>query len=93
MEEILKETRLDLYTPAEEEEEEEMGLDGDADERIAERFRKEFIEAIVARRRKRGPEVKKGAKEEKGRPKGPKLGGSRMARAMMRESLEKGGKK
>ena len=87
VEEVLKETRLDLYT---EEPDEEGTEEGEADEKIAERFRKEFIDAIISKRRRKAPEVK--GKEEK-KPRGPKLGGSRMARAQMREKEAAVGKK
>lgn len=66
-----------------------------ADDRIAEQFRREFMDAISSRQRRRGPPasnappVKGGKKDE--RPKGPKLGGSRSARAAMREMQEKQG--
>ena len=67
-----------------------------ADDRIAEQFRREFMEAISSRRQRRGPSA--AAKQAKGikvddRPKGPKLGGSRSARAAMREQQEKALKK
>ena len=88
VEEVLKETRLDLYS---EEQEEEEGGEGEADEKIAERFRKEFIDAIISKRRRKAPETK-GKKEEK-KSRGPKLGGSRMARAQMREKEAAGGKR
>jgi hypothetical protein len=70
------------------------GLDGEdvaADDRIAEEFRREFMEAMAQRNRRRirpqnaKPAVKK--KEEILR--GPKLGGSRNARAAMRDLLLK----
>lgn len=74
----------------------ESGNDGDADERLAEQFRKEFMDSISAKQRvkqvaappARGPN---GKKEEE--IKGPKLGGSRSARAAMREMQLKGTKK
>ncbi|KAA8894257.1 hepatocellular carcinoma-associated antigen 59-domain-containing protein [Sphaerosporella brunnea] len=86
VEEVLKETRLDLY-PEEQDQEEGMDEEGAADDKIAEKFRKEFIDAILSKRRRRGadPKSKGNKKEDKKRPKGPKLGGSRMARAQMRE--------
>jgi hypothetical protein len=86
VEEVLKETRLDLY-PEEQPEEEGLDEEGAADDKIAEKFRKEFIDAILSKRRRRGadPKAKGTKKEDKKRPKGPKLGGSRMARAQMRE--------
>lgn len=63
-----------------------------ADDRIAEQFRREFMDAISSRRQRTGPATTtsqaKGAKVED-KPKGPKLGGSRMARAAMREQQEK----
>lgn len=86
VEEVLKETRLDLY-PEDVDMEEDMDEQGAADDKIAEKFRKEFLDAILSKRRRRGadPKVKASKKEDKKRPKGPKLGGSRMARAQMRE--------
>ncbi|CCX34345.1 hypothetical protein FPQ18DRAFT_332656 [Pyronema domesticum] len=90
VEEVLKETRLDLY-PEESEQGESEEEEGAADDKIAEKFRREFLDAILSKRRRRGQDSKAGAKtgagkkEDKKRPKGPKLGGSRMARAQMRE--------
>ncbi|KAI1312322.1 hypothetical protein F5Y03DRAFT_339850 [Xylaria venustula] len=103
VEEILRENRLDVYetptpppgTNAGEEE------DGAADDRIAEEFRREFLDAMAERQRRRkpvGPPSKPGAKKEEEVLKGPKLGGSRNTRAAMRDLLlkkerEKEGKK
>ncbi|KAI1736959.1 hypothetical protein F4680DRAFT_430755 [Xylaria scruposa] len=103
VEEILRENRLDVYetpTPppgANIGEEEE----GAADDRIAEEFRREFLDAMAERQRRRkpvGPPSKPGAKKEEEVLKGPKLGGSRNTRAAMRDLLlkkekEKEGKK
>lgn len=66
-----------------------------ADDRIAEQFRREFMDAISSRRQRTSQAAKattKGAKVDD-RPKGPKLGGSRSARAAMRELQEKAAKK
>jgi hypothetical protein len=66
-----------------------------ADDRIAEAFRREFMDAVSQRQRKkavpappaaRGPG---GKKTEEELMKGPKLGGSRSARAAMRETILK----
>jgi hypothetical protein len=59
-----------------------------ADDRIAEQFRRDFMDAIQTRRRtaKPAPKVAEG-------PRGPKLGGSRSARAAMRETQTKPGHK
>jgi hypothetical protein len=58
-----------------------------ADDRMAEQFRQEFLDAVSSRRQRTGPApptaVVKGAKPDD-RPKGPKLGGSRSARAAMK---------
>ena len=68
-----------------------------ADDRIAEQFRRDFMEAIQTRRRTQRNRVtttttnSRVAKPEP--PRGPKLGGSRSARAAMREMQEKSGKK
>lgn len=65
-----------------------------ADDRIAEQFRREFMDAVSERRQKMAQPSKRsgpGAGDDK--PKGPKLGGSRSARAAMRDLQEKTGKK
>lgn len=63
-----------------------------ADDRIAEQFRRDFMDAISSRRQRSSAAAKaakaKGAKADD-RPRGPKLGGSRSARAAMRELQEK----
>jgi len=63
-----------------------------ADDRIAEEFRRQFMDAMSQRNRRRRPAVNATAKPK---PKvnqdeilrGPKLGGSRNARAAMRDKL------
>jgi hypothetical protein len=79
-------------------EEQSMGDDQAADDRIAEAFRKEFMDAVSARQRKKTvpaapPSRTIGGKKEEEVMKGPKLGGSRSARAAMRETMLKGAKK
>lgn len=77
------------------------GEEGAADDRIAEEFRREFLDAMAERQRRKkpvGPPTKPGAKKEEEVLKGPKLGGSRNTRAAMRDLLlkkekEKEGKK
>ncbi|KAI4166725.1 MAG: hypothetical protein LQ343_007814 [Gyalolechia ehrenbergii] len=91
VEEVMKESRLEIY----DELEAEMPNDDQAaDDRIAEQFRREFMDAISSRRQKAAQTTKKapGAKADE-KPKGPKLGGSRSARAAMREFQEKAAKK
>ena len=65
-----------------------------ADDRIAEQFRRDFMDAISSRRQRSSHAAKKtaGAKVDD-KPRGPKLGGSRNARAAMREQQEKAAKK
>lgn len=70
---------MDVYDDPEEEE--VAGDDQAADDRVAEQFRKDFMDAIQSRRRTK-PTKQLGKVEA---PKGPKLGGSRAARAAMRE--------
>jgi hypothetical protein len=74
--------------------------DGAADDRMAEEFRREFMDAMTQRQQKKKPPVPPGRpgarKEDPDVLKGPKLGGSRNARAAMRDLLlkkEKEGKK
>ncbi|KAI0456628.1 hypothetical protein F5B21DRAFT_146759 [Xylaria acuta] len=103
VEEILRENRLDVYetpTPPSGANTGE-GEEGAADDRIAEEFRREFLDAMAERQRRKkpaGPPSKPGAKKEEEVLKGPKLGGSRNTRAAMRDLLlkkekEKEGKK
>ncbi|KAK6343256.1 hypothetical protein TWF730_010852 [Orbilia blumenaviensis] len=93
VEEVLKESRLDIYeepdpaTTKTQAEEDEYA----ADDRIAEQFRREFMDALIARRRGKSNHNKK--KDDPKRPRGPKLGGSRAARAAMRESERAAGKR
>ncbi|KAL2844314.1 hepatocellular carcinoma-associated antigen 59-domain-containing protein [Aspergillus pseudoustus] len=88
VEEVLRESRLDVY---DEPEEEAVAADDQAaDDRVAEQFRREFMDAIQSRRR---VSRMKPATKQTEAPKGPKLGGSRSARAAMREMQEKGTRK
>jgi len=66
-----------------------------ADDRIAEQFRREFMDAVSSRRQRTSQAAKAKANGTKvdDRPRGPKLGGSRSARAAMRELQEKAAKK
>ncbi|TKA62512.1 hypothetical protein B0A49_09229 [Cryomyces minteri] len=68
-----------------------------ADDRIAEQFRREFMDAINSKHVRRTAPTMPGGPTKGGkvddRPKGPKLGGSRSARAAMRALEEKAGKK
>uniref|UniRef100_A0A093VLQ4 Uncharacterized protein n=1 Tax=Talaromyces marneffei PM1 TaxID=1077442 RepID=A0A093VLQ4_TALMA len=94
VEEVLRESKLDVY---DEPEQSANYDDTAADDRIAEQFRRDFMEAIQTRRRTQRNRTtttatnSRVAKPEP--PRGPKLGGSRSARAAMREMQEKSGKK
>ncbi|KKK24425.1 hypothetical protein ARAM_001956 [Aspergillus rambellii] len=90
VEEVLRESKLDVYDEPEEEEEEEVD-DQAADDRVADQFRRDFLDAIQSRRRRARNKTTKPRKPEVRR--GPKLGGSRSARAAMREMLGKAGRK
>ena len=110
VEEVLKESRCEFTLASlqllvlmaltveiyDEPEEAQRNDDQAADDRIAEQFRREFMDAVSSRRQRKGPATAakpvKGAKVDD-RPKGPKLGGSRSARAAMREQQEKALKK
>lgn len=71
------------------------GGDGEADDELAEKFRREFMDAVAERGRKKVTQVPAapargpGGKKEEEVLKGPKLGGSRSARAAMRDLLLK----
>jgi len=71
---------------------EEDGEEGAADERIAEEFRRNFLDAMQRRQRRRAPAQpsnRPGAKKDEEILRGPKLGGSRNSRAAMRDLLLK----
>ncbi|TVY28074.1 hypothetical protein LHYA1_G002647 [Lachnellula hyalina] len=96
VEEVMRENRLEIYE--EPQEEPPNNDDQGADDRIAEAFKRDFMDAVSQRQRKktapapppaRGP----GGKKEEEALKGPKLGGSRSARAAMRETMLKSAKK
>ena len=91
VEEVMRESKLDIY---DEPDEEVNNDDQAADDRIAEQFRREFMDAISSRQ-KRAAQAKKSGKRKEAdeQPKGPKLGGSRSARAAMREREEAAKKK
>ena len=93
VEEVMRESKLEIY---DEPDEEPKRGDGDqaADDRIAEQFRREFLDAVNSRQQKaipKAPQPKGKAVDDK--PSGPKLGGSRSARAKMREIEEAAAKK
>ncbi|KAF5982654.1 hypothetical protein FCOIX_3589 [Fusarium coicis] len=99
VDEILHETRLDLYepTPGQNSHNAVADQDGAADARLAEEFRQQFLEDVAERqlRKKKATNQSTRAGTEEVL-KGPKLGGSRNARAQMRDILlkkEKEGKK
>ncbi|KAL8644120.1 MAG: hypothetical protein Q9210_007413 [Variospora velana] len=90
VEEVMKESRLEIY----DEPEDAPNDDQAADDRIAEQFRRDFMDAISSRRQKSSRSAKKDPRAKvDDKPRGPKLGGSRSARAAMRELQEKAAKK
>lgn len=91
VEEVMRESKLEIY---DEPEDEGPNDDQAADDRIAEQFRREFMDAISSRKQKAVQDKKpvRGQPVDD-RPKGPKLGGSRSARAAMREKEEAAAKK
>ena len=73
---------------------ERINDDQAADDRIAEEFRRDFLDQVSARQRKKAapaqpPARGPGGKKEEELMKGLKLGGSRSARAAMREAMLK----
>ena len=92
VEEFMHETKLDIYDEPDEDVNDD---DQAADDRIAEQFRREFLDAISSRQKRAAQSKKaKGKKKEVDvQPRGPKLGGSRSARAAMREMEEAAKKK
>ncbi|EXJ64169.1 hypothetical protein A1O7_00505 [Cladophialophora yegresii CBS 114405] len=90
VEQFLHENKIDIYDTSTPEPtnvtrrdgESGEGVDADDDEQFAERFRQEFMDAIAERRSKTKTTTQaKGAAATESR--GPKLGGSRSARAKM----------
>ncbi len=96
VEQVLRESRLEIYDEPEHAEQDNLD-DLDTDEKIAEQFRQDFVDAMESRQRNRTagqPKMPVG-KLGDALQKGPKLGGSRSARAAMREKelAEQKGKK
>lgn len=96
VEEVMRESKLEIYDDDDGGGGEEGdGEDGAADDRIAEKFRRDFLDA-VSNRRRRAPAAaanKVNGKVVAPEPRGPKLGGSRSARAKIREmALEEAAK-
>jgi len=93
VEEFLSENSLGVYDVQPEQPVALTGLEDDemaADDRIAEEFRREFMDAMSQRRRRKAVQpAKPGVKKDEEILKGPKLGGSRNARAAMRDILLK----
>ncbi|KAL7629208.1 hypothetical protein AAE478_000728 [Parahypoxylon ruwenzoriense] len=101
VEEILRENRLDVYeTPTPPPAAGASGVaadgtgdeEGAADDRIAEEFRREFMDAMAQRHQRRKKSAapsgsKAAAKKDDEVLRGPKLGGSRNVRAAMRNIL------
>ncbi|KAF2402177.1 hypothetical protein EJ06DRAFT_580489 [Trichodelitschia bisporula] len=88
VEEVLKESRLDIYDEPKPDSPPAADDDQAADDRIAEQFRQDFLDAMSAKHVRRA--VPQPAGQVADRPKGPKLGGSRSARAAMREAEKRG---
>jgi hypothetical protein len=65
--------------------------DADNDDAMVEKFRQEFLESMESRQQRK-PAPPPGPKGVKEPPKGPKLGGSRSARAAMRLQEEQAAK-
>lgn len=93
VEDVLRENRLEIYDelPAEPT---TINDDQAADDRIAEAFRREFMDAVSQRQMKKvgppqAPPRNVGGKKDEAELKGPKLGGTRNQRAAMREALLK----
>lgn len=97
VEEVLRENALEHYeaVPVSRVDAGMVGRDEEADDRLAEAFRREFLDAVEERQRKKpvqqvGTAGRAGqGKKDEEVLKGPKLGGSRSARAAMREVLLK----
>lgn len=65
---------------------------GNTDDAMAERFRTEYLEALEEQQQRKPPPPVSGMRGVKEAPKGPKLGGSKSARAKMRIAEEEAAK-
>ena len=84
VEEVMRESRLEIYD--DDDVAEGDGREGEADDMIAEQFRRDFLDAVSSRRRRAPASAAKvNGKAVTAEPRGPKLGGSRSARAKIRE--------
>jgi hypothetical protein len=83
---------VDLYDTSAAQRTATSGTVGDqaADELVAEEFKREYLDAQQVRAAQQPAVRKKPETEESKILKGPKLGGSRSARAAMHASLQKG---
>ena len=96
VEQLMGENKLGLYdadqlvqqrqAAAEDAEEEPDG--SDADERLAEQFRQDFLDAMAERQKSKPASQAKGPSGAAPEAKGPKLGGSRSARAKMAQTQQ-----
>ncbi|KPM38088.1 hypothetical protein AK830_g8481 [Neonectria ditissima] len=99
VEEVLRESRLDVYEAPVDPSSKPSGADEDgaADDRLAEEFRRQFLDDVAQRQlKKKKPTAQAARPGAEDVLKGPKLGGSRNVRAAMRDLLlkkEKEGKK
>ncbi|KAF2760105.1 hypothetical protein EJ05DRAFT_272874 [Pseudovirgaria hyperparasitica] len=91
VDQVLHESRIQMYDEgAISARDNADDADGAADERIAAQFQREFMDALQTRKDKKPPPppVGRGPKLEK-EVKGPKMGGSRSARAAMKAAQDK----
>lgn len=83
VEQVLHENALDMYESSESGDGSDEDTEGDRDEKVAERFQQQFMEAHVDRvQHQQGLKAKNAAIASSGSS-GPKLGGGRSARAKM----------
>lgn len=85
VEQVLHEHKLDIYDVDDPQRSRAADAEGiDADERLAEQFRQEFMDAMAERQhRHKAASQSKTSGTAATEPKGPKLGGGRSARAKM----------
>lgn len=95
VEAFLHENKLDVYDVPTQNSGKTAGDDRSADDRMAEEFRRRYLDEMAARRQRRKPipqtKQQKQEREQQARDvlKGPKLGGSRNQRAAVRNMLLK----
>jgi hypothetical protein len=88
VESIMAGAPMDVFAPTVQSSAGDTGTDADADERMLQDFQREYFDAQTMRQARKPPPVTGKDKEAESKVKGPRLGGSRSARAAMHKALQ-----